>query len=422
MGLFKKLLATVAGLALTAGSASAQSQSPEQPLSPLESEGFRGVLFLGDQPPPAPQPRPTQPEGLPTPNPVESYDALLPPQMEDFVFGPNPSTYQWKFWGSAEVLLGTTQPVNVVPVVTTGPAALGILNAGAIGQPGTTPLFGGRHLLGDWRAGVRGEGGVWFDRQQTIGLTGRYYSLFSTSDQLVGIGNGLNVVNVPQFVSLAGLVAQIPAPVGFPGLTTGTVSTTAQTMFMGGDVNVRRMFTRSSWWRADVLAGYRQLYLHDELGSQFTVAGTIPGVGALATAGSNNIRTVNQFYGVNLGGIVNTSWRRWVLDGFGAVSLGVNVSDSYYARSLALVVPGVPLPPVAVNISDPMTYFGTVAEGGFKLGYRVGDHMKLTVGYTYLYWANIRRAQEQLTFSQTLTGSTAQLSAHMLSWGAEFRY
>jgi hypothetical protein len=69
-----------------------------------------------------------------------------------------------------------------------------------------------------------------------------------------------------------------------------------------------------------------------------------------------------------------------------------------------------------------MTYFGTVGEGGLRLGYRLGEHMKLTFGYTALYWANIRRAQEQLTFSQTLTGNTSNMLVHMLSWGAEFRY
>jgi hypothetical protein len=423
MNLFKKLLATVAGLALSASSVAAQTQSPEQPMSPLEAEGFRGVLFLGDQPQPAPQPRPTPPPvGLPGPNAGDSYDALLPPQAEEFVFGPNPSTYPWRFWGSAEALLGSTQSVTVVPVVTTGPPTAGIQNAGAVGQPGTVALFGGRHMLGDWRAGVRGEGGVWFDQPKTVGLTGRFYSLFSTSDQLVGVGNGLNVVNVPQFVSLGGLVAQIPAPVGFPGITTGTVSATAQTMFMGGDVNLRRMFRQSSGWRADVLVGYRQLYLHDEIGSAFTVNGTVPGTGTAATAGSSNIRTVNQFYGVNLGGMAMTHWRQWNLEAFGAVSLGVNASDSNYVRSLVVTVPGVPVPPLAANISDPMTYFGTVGEGGLRLGYRLGEHTKLTFGYTALYWANIRRAQEQLTFSQALTGNTSNMLVHMLSWGAEFRY
>ena len=184
---------------------------------------------------------------------------IISTQPDDFVFGVNPSAMPWRFWGSAEVLLGMSRPVPVVPIVTTGPATAGVLNAGAIGQPGTVPLFGGAHMLGDWRGGLRAEGGLWFDSPQNSGVTARFYSLYSTSDQLIGAGNGLNVVNVPQFISVGGLIVRIPAPVGFPGLTTGTVSTTAQTMFAGGDLNLRRMLRQGSRWRVDALVGYRQL-------------------------------------------------------------------------------------------------------------------------------------------------------------------
>jgi len=52
----------------------------------------------------------------------------------------------------------------------------------------------------------------------------------------------------------------------------------------------------------------------------------------------------------------------------------------------------------------------------------VGDHAKLTFGYTALYWSNVRRAQEQFNLSATPTGGTTHLFTSMLSLGAEVRY
>jgi len=435
MGNLKKLLAAVAVLALTANSASAQKPSARSLNSmSLEAEGFRGAVFTVPALDRGAVPANGQ-QALPDDNAIQRADlveATGPPntsdptaalQPEEFVFGGNPCVLPWKFWGGAEVLLGVSRPVPVVPVVTTGPATAGLLNAGAIGQPGTVPIFGGKRMLGDWRGGLRAEGGMWFDAAQNTGVTGRFYSLYSTSDQLVGAGNGTNVVNVPQFVSLGGTIIQIPAFVGFPGLTTGTVSTTAQTMFAGGDVNLRRILRQTRRWNFDALVGYRQLYLHDELGADFNVVGALPPPLFAIASGGSNIRTQNQFFGPNFGLVASTAGKRWSLEALGAVALGVNVSDLDFKRNLLLRATAVPATPlVLANVHDPMTYFGTVAEGGFKVGFRVREHAKLTFGYTGLYWGNVRRAQEQLTLAPALTGNTTYYFAHMLSCGAELRY
>jgi len=416
MSIFKNLLVAVAGMALTAGSVRAQIPAG------LEAEGFHGALFTRTMPDQAVQ-QADHTENATPPEPVDVFDPAATPRLEDFVFGPGSCPPpQWRVWGGAEVLLGTTRPVNVVPVVTTGPALAGLGNAGAIGQAGTSSLFGGRHMLGDFRGGLRAEGGLWFDTSHNTGVAARFYSLYSTSDQLIGAGNGTNVVNVPQFVSIAGVVVQVPAYVGFPGLTTGTVTTTAQTMFAGGDLNLRRMMRQGERWRIDALMGYRQLYLHDELGAEFTATGTVPPISA-TVSGADNIRTRNNFFGANAGVQATVVWKRWMLQGLGAVSLGANVSELDFNRNrLATITGAPPVPLILTSVHDPMTYFGTVAEGGFKLAYRVTDHAKLTIGYTGLYWGNVRRAQEQLTLSPTLSGNTTYFFAHMLSFGAEFRY
>ncbi len=358
-------------------------------------------------------PKGTSPDGEPI------YD--LVPRDGLKIFDP-PPTHQraWRVWGSAEVLLGMTRRADVPPVVTTGPAFAGPGVAGAIGQPGTAALFGGP-LLDDWRAGLRAELGVWLDESRRWGVEARFYSLFSTSEQFIGTGNGSNVLNLPQVATVAGTTIQFPIYVGFPGATTGSVSTTAQTSFAGGDLSLRHLVAQSERFRFDALFGYRQLHLGDQLAAGFDV--TTPAVPGIALMGSDNIRSRNNFYGGQLGGVGTWTRKRLSLEGLAAVALGVNVSDVDFDRTRQAAAGVVtPIPLMSSSLQDRTDYFGVAVEAGVKVGFRVNDHLKLRFGYTALYWANLRRAEEQYAFSTTLTGKTTDFYSHMFSWGAEFLY
>jgi len=402
------------------------------PASGQTAQPSLGVLpdvLAREAPPALPVAPPTMMPGMSVYNPIPSgrvdvFDPVVCPSPEEFVHGPAVYSSRWAVWGSAELLLGATRSVRVPPVVTTGPASAGLFNAGALGQPGTAPLFGGQRMLGNWRAGVRSEMGLWLDDDHKWGVSGRFYSLFSTSDQLTGGSDGSSVVNLPQFVPVLGTTIQFPAYVGFPGITTGSVYASTQTNFAGGDMSLRRALMQNQRFRLDVLAGYRQLHLGDEIGDHFTVVGSqvAPALAPTLT-GDDSLRTRNNFFGGQLGGVGSVTWKRWTLETTTAVALGVNVSDLDFSRTrLASVGVIGPFPLVQSNISNRTTYFGTATEAGLKLAYRVSDHAKLTFGYTGLYWWNLRRAQDQFTLGPNLAGDTTCFSAHMFSWGAEFRY
>ena len=230
--------------------------------------------------------------------------------QNEFIWGPSPASHPGRggawVWGSAELLLGNTSGVNVPPLVTTGPASAGVL-AGALGAPGTTVLFGGQKMLDNWRTGLRVEGGAWFGPGHYWGVSGRVYSLFSTSDQLNGEGNGTNVVNLPQIMTVGGVPTQVPVFVGFPGITVGTVATTVQTTFTGGDLNLRRLLVSNEDFRFELFAGYRQMHLGDELGAAFRASG---GLGAvILLAGDDSVRTRNNFYGGQVGSLGSVALR-----------------------------------------------------------------------------------------------------------------
>ncbi len=459
--MWKKLIAALVGLGLSTGAAIAQTpppadtpsltsdqpqyaladksrKGPATPESLMEAEGFRGSIFATPLPP---SPRQTLiPMGGPLAAPIilpsgtnkhgqqtfdiipagDQFDPSAAKSGEEFVWGkPVMGPQRVWVWGSAELLLGNTSGVNVAPLVTTGPASAGV-TAGAVGSPLTTVLFGGQKMLDNWRTGLRVEVGTWFGPAHVWGASARFYSLFSTSDQLVGEGNGTNVVNLPQLVSVGGVPTQVPVFVGFPGLTVGSVATTVQTTFTGGDLNLRRLLISNESFRFELFGGYRQLHLGDELGAAFRASG---GLGAvLQLAGDDSVRTRNNFYGGQVGSLGSLAFGRWSLQGQSSVALGINASDLDFSRTRQATIGTTIVPLVQTSTGGRVNYFAVVAEGGLRLGFRVTDHAKLTVGYTGIYWSNVRRAQEQFNLSATPTSGTTHFYTNLLSLGAEVRY
>ncbi|MBP3959001.1 BBP7 family outer membrane beta-barrel protein [Gemmata sp. G18] len=346
-----------------------------------------------------------------------------------------------------ELLIGRTRGPSVAPIVTTGPASAGAF-AGAVGQPTTLPLFGGKRALDDWRSGLRVELGAWLDGNQHSGIGIRFYSLFTTNEQFRSGPNGRAVVNVPQSVNAGPLAIQIPAFVSFPGASTGRVSASAETMFMGGDVNWRYLIDRTDWFRVDTLAGYRQLHLTDEIGANFNVVPTATASESMLVApqftGADSVRTRNNFYGPQLGLCASTGGGRLWIEGHAATALGVTESSLDFARSRmggiapnpVAVLAALGAPPSAANtmaatnqtammqsnVANRLSYFGAVGEGGVRLNWRATDHVRFTAGYSFLYWNNVRRAQEMFVLGPVLRPQAIDFTTHLFSVGFDLRF
>jgi hypothetical protein len=358
---------------------------------------------------------------------------------------PDPCPSAFTYWARAEWLVGRTRGVTVSPLATTGPATNLVL-AGTVGLPSTVPLFGGRRYLNDWRSGLRVEAGMWFDADHQTGVSARLYSLFAESDRFAGQANGTTVVNVPHYISVGGATVQIPVFVGFPGLAAGTVQTSARTTFTGGDVNWRRLLTRGDNYRVELLAGYRQMYLGDELQSSFAVNPI--GLASLALTrltGADAVQSRNDFFGPQLGLFASAGWNRLALDGHAALALGVTASEVNFARarsgglnplvSPALTAAGVPPATTAAvasaanaftlsrpNTSGRVSYFGAACETGLRASYRVTDHVRLSAGYGFLYWNNVRRAQEEFASGAPVRARAVDYAAHFFTAGLDLRY
>jgi hypothetical protein len=356
--------------------------------------------------------------------------------------------HPYSVWLHAEYLLGTTRGPNVAPLVTTGPAAAGLL-AGAPGQPATVALFGGRPVLNDYRSGLRVEAGTWFDREHTFGALARFYTLFAGRENFAARATGTTVLNVPQLVNVNGVLTQIPVFAGFPGVTTGTATGGARNTFTGGDLSARLLLHRAAGVRVDLLAGYRQMYLGDALDLNYATA--ITGVPA-TLSGRSAVSSRNDFYGPQLGLLLSTNRGPFALEAHLSTALGATVSDLDFARSTAvrgtanvpattaaLVGAGVPLATAAplaaqlaaatnnvplgnTTVANTVTYFGAVAEVGLRAKWQVAQNVRLSAGYGFIYWNNVRRGPEAVTGGDVLRLRASDFSTHMFNFGAELRY
>jgi hypothetical protein len=80
------------------------------------------------------------------------------------------------------------------------------------------------------------------------------------------------------------------------------------------------------------------------------------------------------------------------------------------------------------TVRDAGTDFAVVPEAGLGFGYAVCDTLRLTAGYTFLYWSRVRRAADQIDLSvgsatrPALRDATTDYWAQGVRFGAEWRF
>ncbi|MCA9168139.1 MAG: BBP7 family outer membrane beta-barrel protein, partial [Planctomycetales bacterium] len=93
------------------------------------------------------------------------------------LLGDNGPARPARIWGGVEYLLWWNKNRTVPVLATTSTDGTPFGQAGVIGQPGTSVLFGGGKYDDDVASGIRGSLGLWLDQRQTVGVWGRAYQL-----------------------------------------------------------------------------------------------------------------------------------------------------------------------------------------------------------------------------------------------------
>jgi hypothetical protein len=303
-----------------------------------------------------------------------------------------------RFWFGADYLLWWIKGSDLPPLVTTGSAA------GALGQPGTSVLFGG-HIENEERSGARFSTGYWLTDDHLLGIEGNFFFLGKRTVNSVASSASFPVIARPFIDATTG--AETVSLVSFPGVQSGSVASSLSSRLSGTEANFRSEWTRTASYRIDLLAGFRYLELLESLqiDEASTVAPTVPAFGGASLTTSDFFGARNYFYGGQIGTEAVFTMNRASLGVLSKVALGSNHEIvSIFGGSTLINGPVGTMTSVAsgklalpTNIGRySRDEFAVVPEVVINLGYQVTQHLKASVGYSFLYWSDVSRPGDQI--------------------------
>jgi hypothetical protein len=326
-----------------------------------------------------------------------------------------PDSGSMRLWLDGEYLLWWLRPASVSqPLLTTGPLTNPTsLGSGVLGARGTQVLAGNENLNTGPYSGFRVNGG-WIDCSDTYGVEGSFFYLaqHATTFNFSSGPSGSPLLARPVIDARTGneTVLFVSAPNAF----SGNFNVASTTSLLGADGNVL-------WpaWRGDcydcvrtyftTLAGFRYLQLRDDLAIMQTSNVLSNGIsffgGRPITSGSvlsiqDNIHTLNQFYGGQVGAHAGISWWRFTLNGTGKVAVGTMHETATLTGFTSAIDPTIGLNQTTpggllVLSSNSGTYTrnitAVIPEGNLSLSLEITAQLRLTLGYNILYVSDVAR-------------------------------
>jgi hypothetical protein len=356
-------------------------------------------------------PRPTAPQAQAPAASLQAQDAAAYPSRSEAVTEFERSR-SLRVWVDAEYLLWWMRGDSLPPLVTTSPPGTPQAQAGVLGAPGTTVLFGGSTESGQALSGGSITLGYWFNDCRTCGIEANFFMLGSQVTNFNAASNGQTILARPFFDVTTG--QQGSQIISFPGLVSGQVGVSDSSNLLGAGIWLRHNWCADlctcNPYRLDGLVGFRYLRLRDDLSIGENLLSTDPNspipVGT-TFALSDQFTTHNNFYGPDFGLTGEIHRGRWVLSASAHVALGVTSEEVDINGSTTVTVPGgTPvvnpggLLALQSNIGHfSRSQFAVVPEVGVKLGYQVTPRLRLQMGYDFLYWSQVARAGNQIDTS-----------------------
>lgn len=348
----------------------------------------------------------------------------------------------YHIWTRVDFLLWNVTPTPL-PALVISPAPNGI------GTSGGT-LLGGLIDFG-LLPGARLAGGLWFDPDAIFGSEGSVFFLNSVTENRSFQGNssGLPTLAIPFVSTIKGeTFTVISAPGsslnGFPAgsPTLGSVSLHESLKLYGGNLDL--VVTGCRTQSAEVLyfLGFKALYLQE--GLEFGSVSTSPGNPTLVRG--DNFTTRNFFYGGEVG--MRTICRRDIC--FLELTGKVAVGNNFEVVEISGQTTSVPKPGQGAVVTTPGGFFAQpsnighytqnqftiVPEVQARVGLELSSHLKVFLGYDFLFINNVARPGNQVdrligptappgvthpTFSDAAIQNSS-FSAHGASIGLELRF
>jgi hypothetical protein len=304
------------------------------------------------------------------------------------------------FWIGAEYLLWSAKRDKLPPLVTTSPPGTPLAQAGVLGAPGTSVLFGDASTNDRWRSGARVRAGYWLDPQHSSGIEASVFILDRTSSGFAASSSGTPILAQPFIDASTGLPNAIL--IAFPGVSSGSIGISDPSRLFGAGADYRRELCRScALGSVSALVGYRFLWLRDklEIESMVVAAGNsaIPAGTIFAT--TDQFTTSNFFHGLDLGLTGDVGNGPWTLTWTAKLALGATIADVDINGDSTTTLPGAAPVTTAGGFYALPTNSGGFSSARFaispeltaQLGYDVSPNVRVFAGYSLLYWTGLVR-------------------------------
>ena len=325
-------------------------------------------------------------------------------------------------WVSFDYLNWNQKGMSLPPLVTTSQLNTPQGNAGVLGVPSTTTLFGGNRVLDNGFSGGRLQFGFWLDKCHTWGIGAEYFDLQERSESFNSTSTGaigsqilarpfFNIGNrVSNGVAETGEDAQL---VAYPGVLRGSVSARATSDLVGAGFHIRHRTNCSTECardylcggctqvhsRVDWMFGYRYLQLDESVSVNENLTVLPQGTGSFVI--NDRFETRNTFNGVDLGVLYNRRKGVWSTDFLIKMAVGnthqvVDIRGNTITNGVQQLPAGGLLAQQSNIGRHERDRFSVVPELGATLGYYVTPNFQLRAGYTVIYWSNVVRPGDQI--------------------------
>jgi hypothetical protein len=302
-------------------------------------------------------------------------------------------------------------------------------------------VFGGNSVLDDGRSGGRITLGYFLDDCGKLGIEADYLAFGEVDTHFTDGGDGVfPIVGRPFIDATTGLPAV--EDVSFPGIQ-GTVTVDIESEFQSAGVRLRRNLCcvagcttgcgdgvacgsgvggcdscsscggagcpmcpllgswigkqlRGGTRHVDVLYGVRWARLNERLHVNEDLIADDDTTFLI----DDDFRTTNEFFGGEIGFLVDWQKQRWSVDFLSKLAIGSNrqrVAISAQTIQDGILFPDIGLlgQPSNVGVYE-QNEFSVIPEIGLTGGYQLTERLRLTLGYTLLYFSNVVRPGDQI--------------------------
>ena len=322
-----------------------------------------------------------------------------------------PGACDCKLWFDAGYRLSWFKPANQpLPLVSTGSGAS--TSPGSLNQQDTAVIFGRQNLDFNLMQGVDTTVGLFLDPEHhfSVDLSGLYYFSGNIHAPFISDSTGNPVIARPVINGSTGMEESFLS--SLPGSVRGSTIIDASTHLVGFEADGRCHAQCDEYQHVDLLGGFRFLRLSEKLSIKDSIVPlqdnflTFRGFPLLTTSSlfdEDLFGTANEFYGLNLG-MRYTFRHDWVsLSMFGKAAVGITDEKVQIRGQTTMFSPtGFDMAQGGVlalpsNIGNyHRSVFAVIPEGGINLGIEPCKHVRVTAGYSFLYWNRVTRPGDQL--------------------------